>query len=368
MTQVTLAPLRTATADEATTWFAESDAEALVAAIRATPDAELRTLVAREEIRVPAVRGLLSRLQEYADEARLASTTGTVRIDLTRDDARLGHHLLRLGPDRIDVEVDVPASTPADVVLATTVVGFIRLVSGQGNAALDFLAGRLDVEGDADRALAVGGLVTVPGTHAVAVDPTALDPVEVARALAGVPTEHLRHVMADGFRPVVLGEIFRRLPSVEALGSTTVICTDKTRTLTSGDMSVVRVWTAETEFIAGDDASAIADPRFQHVLDVAIRASRQQAVHVEGPSVATRDPVDAAMFAAATRFGVDLAADDRALRRPGTILERAQADGHVLRGRRPNDRLCQRGTESRGRAERSGDHTVRRRTTRALIP
>ena len=212
MTRVTLDLLHTATADEATTFFTDSDAEALVAAIRETSDAELRTLVAREEIRVPAVRGVLSRLHEYADEARLATLTGTVRIDLTRDDARLGHHLLRLGPTRIDVEVDVPASTPADVVLATTVVGFIRLVSGQGNAALDFLAGRLDVEGDADLALAVGGLFTIPGTHAVAVDPTALDPVEVARALVGVPTEHLRHVMADGFRPVVLGEIFRRLP------------------------------------------------------------------------------------------------------------------------------------------------------------
>lgn len=212
MTQVTLDLLHTATAAEAATFFAESDAEALVAAIRETSDAELRRLVTREEIRVPAVQGVLSRLHEYADEARLATTTGTVRIDLTRDDARLGHHLLRLTPTRIEVEVDVDPRTPADVVLATTVVGFIRLVSGQGNAALDFLAGRLDVEGDAGLALGVGGLFTIPGTDAFAVDPTALDPVEVARALAGVPTKHLQKVMADGFRPVVLDEIFRRLP------------------------------------------------------------------------------------------------------------------------------------------------------------
>ena len=50
--------------------------------------AELRRLVTREEIRVPAVQRVLSRLHEYADEARLATTSGTVRIDLTRDDAR----------------------------------------------------------------------------------------------------------------------------------------------------------------------------------------------------------------------------------------------------------------------------------------
>lgn len=212
MTQVTFEPLRTATAAEATRFFADTDAVALVDAIRLASDEELRRLVGREEIRVPAVRGVLSRLHEYADPDRLASATGTVRIDLTRDDARLGHHLLRLVSGAIEVEVDVPASAPADVVLGTGVVGFIRLVSGQGDAALDYLAGRLHVQGDAALALTVGGLFTIPGTDAVAVDPAALDPVDVARALAGVPTSHLREVMAGGFRPVVLEEIFRRLP------------------------------------------------------------------------------------------------------------------------------------------------------------
>lgn len=212
MTQVTLAPLWTATADEATRFFAETDAVVLVEAIRLTSDDELRRLVGREEIRVPAVRGVLSRLHEYADPDRLATTTGTVRIDLTRDDARLGHHLLRLSARGVEVEVDVPPSSAADVVLGASVIGFIRLVSGQGDAALDYLAGRLHVQGDAALALAVGGLFTIPGTDAVAVDPTALDPVEVARALVGVPTSHLREVMAGGFRPVVLDEIFRRLP------------------------------------------------------------------------------------------------------------------------------------------------------------
>jgi putative sterol carrier protein len=35
----------------------------------------------------------------------------------------------------------------------------------------------------------------------------------VATALKGTKSEHLRKVMASGFRPIVLDEIFRRLPS-----------------------------------------------------------------------------------------------------------------------------------------------------------
>lgn len=210
---MSLEPLRTADRAQADTFFAEAGAEELVAAVVASDDELLLELVGREEVRSAAVPGILRRLEEYADRDRLAEVSGTVRFDLERRGTLLESHAVVLDRGAVRLVEDPAETQVAHVVLRTSILRFVRLVSGQANAALEYLSGKLDIEGDAMLALAVGGVFRVPGREEAAVDPTTLDPDEVARAVGKAPAEHLRRVMGGGFRPVVLEEIFRRLPS-----------------------------------------------------------------------------------------------------------------------------------------------------------
>jgi len=207
-----LAQLRTADSGEAASFFAEVDPELLVEAVSRASDADLLELIERDEIRSAAVAGILARLHEFSVPERVTLLKGVIRFDLHQRDTLLERHALAFDDGTMDLRPDAAEEDPADVVLSTSVLVFIRLVSGERNAGLEYLTGGLDIEGDADLALGVGGIFRVPGTGSVAVDPTALDPVDVATALKGVKGDHLAKVMRSGFRNVVLGEIFRRLP------------------------------------------------------------------------------------------------------------------------------------------------------------
>jgi magnesium-transporting ATPase (P-type) len=113
--------------------------------------------------------------------------------------------------------------------------------------------------------------------------------------------------------------LVRRLESVETLGSTTFICTDKTGTLTLNQMAVVQVWTpagwasiegAGYEPTGTVHAEAPVADSIREVARVAVRCSVGRAVMREGKWVAHGNPLDAAIDVLARRLGVDAAADE----------------------------------------------------------
>ncbi len=197
--------------EEADDFFRETQAETVVELVGRTSDRDLQKLIAVDHVRSAAVTNVLSRLEEFAVPERLAAVEGMVRFVLSRPHGDTETYSLRFTRGRVTLLPPDVEGTP-DVVIDTDFITFIRLVSGGENAALLLLGGRLSVRGDEMLALGVGGVFRVPGSEGVAVDPTSLDPVDVATALNGVKDDHLRDVMSSDFRFVVLEEVFRRMP------------------------------------------------------------------------------------------------------------------------------------------------------------
>ena len=112
--------------------------------------------------------------------------------------------------------------------------------------------------------------------------------------------------------------LIRKLPAVETLGSVTVVCSDKTGTLTENEMLVERVWTPSAAYeVTGDgyapDGTFTPDPgEAATSLDRAARvaaACNDAVLHAPtqagGPWTITGDPTEAALLAFAGKRGID---------------------------------------------------------------
>ncbi|MGV8905412.1 MAG: cation-translocating P-type ATPase [Acetobacterium sp.] len=117
--------------------------------------------------------------------------------------------------------------------------------------------------------------------------------------------------------------LIKRLSAVETLGCTTIICTDKTGTLTQNEMTVSNLWLADAQFkvtgvgygiegkiLNGDQLISQAD--HQDLRQLLVAASLCNNARLVSPNpdsprfTILGDPTEAAMLVAARKSGLDL--------------------------------------------------------------
>jgi Ca2+-transporting ATPase len=158
---------------------------------------------------------------------------------------------------------------------------------------------------------------------AVAVVPEALPAVVTISLALGVRRMVKRHAL------------IRRLPAVETLGCTTVICSDKTGTLTKDEMTVRRLSVAGTSYEVMGSGYA-PEGEFHHegrklepqdpawagisrLLRATALCSDARLRRLEGHWAIVGDPTEGALLVAAAKAGIDKEAADREAPRIGEV-------------------------------------------------
>ncbi|WP_063710870.1 cation-translocating P-type ATPase [Actinokineospora enzanensis] len=164
-------------------------------------------------------------------------------------------------------------------------------------------------------AVAVGaGIAFLPlGTLAAGLPLSDAFQFAIGLLVANVPEGLLPTItlaLAVGVRVLARGgAVVKRLSAVETLGSTTVICTDKTGTLTRNRMRVTEIWTPQGVIPPG------SRPDTGRLLARTLAACSNAEVDPAEPDAASGDPTEIALLLAAADLGADISTTRRAAAR-----------------------------------------------------
>jgi len=117
--------------------------------------------------------------------------------------------------------------------------------------------------------------------------------------------------------------VIRKLPAVETLGSTTVICSDKTGTLTKNEMTVRVIYDGEHTYeVSGSGYEPVGEIRpaerlldtpateaLRHILRIGLLCNESSLAQRDGRYVVSGDPTEGALIVAALKAGLDLQAE-----------------------------------------------------------
>ena len=148
--------------------------------------------------------------------------------------------------------------------------------------------------------------------------------VMVALVPEGLPAT-LSVSLALGVRRMARHQaLVKKLVAVEALGSTTVVCTDKTGTLTQAEMTVVRIWAWDDEHavtgVGYEPAGQVSDPEPVRELlrSAALCSDARLLPPVDGARWRVLgDTTEGALLVAAAKAGLDMEAEETAAPRTG---------------------------------------------------
>jgi Ca2+-transporting ATPase len=280
--------------------------------------------------KIPADARLIDEANLYTDEASLTGESLPVHKDSRpiEGDTGVGDRRNILFSGTV-----VTAGRGRAVVIATgmrTEVGRIAGLLEGARQEPTPLQQELDRTGQRLTVVMLGICAVVFATGLLSAPVTDLDAIlgmflfAVALAVAAIP-EALPAIVTVGLslgvrRMAANNAIVRKLPAVETLGATTVICSDKTGTLTRNEMTVRAILTAdglievggsgylpEGDFTVGGTPLAKAPQQrdaVQRILRAAALANDAALTHGDGRWRVQGDPTEGALIVAARKFGL----------------------------------------------------------------